>query len=246
MMTINEVSRLTGVSVRALQYYDRIGLLSPAARTEAGYRLYDDAALEALQQILLYRELQFPLKDIRAILRSPDYDRSRALDQQIELLELRRRRFEELIALARSLKTLGVNALDFSAFDAKKLNEYAAQARKAWGHTEAYREFEERGARTQQENQQLGVQMMAIFARLGALRQGDPASPEAQALVTELKEFITRGFYTCTDAILAGLGEWYAGGGEVSRNIDAAGGEGTAAFAAAAIRHHCGKDTGED
>ena len=71
MMTVNEVSRLTGVSIRTLQYYDRIGLLKPASYTEAGYRLYDEASLEMLQQILLFRELEFPLKEIRKILDSP-------------------------------------------------------------------------------------------------------------------------------------------------------------------------------
>ena len=67
MKTVHEVSKLTGVSIRTLQYYDKIGLLSPAERTAAGYRLYDDTALERLQQILLFRELEFPLKDIRKI-----------------------------------------------------------------------------------------------------------------------------------------------------------------------------------
>lgn len=71
MMTVKEVSRLTGVSIRALQYYDRIGLLHPSGHSQAGYRLYDEADLEILQQILLFRELEFPLKDIRKIIRSP-------------------------------------------------------------------------------------------------------------------------------------------------------------------------------
>ena len=70
MMTVNEVSKLTGVSIRTLQYYDNIGLLKPAEYTESGYRLYDDAALERLQQILLFRELEFPLKDIKDIINS--------------------------------------------------------------------------------------------------------------------------------------------------------------------------------
>ena len=81
MMTVHEVSRLTGVSIRTLQYYDRIGLLHPAEYTDAGYRQYDDAALETLQQILLFRELEFPLKDIRRIIQSPAFDRQKALDQ---------------------------------------------------------------------------------------------------------------------------------------------------------------------
>ena len=68
MMTVNEVSKLTGVSIRTLQYYDNIGLLKPAEYTESGYRLYDDTALETLQQILLFRELEFPLKEIKTLI----------------------------------------------------------------------------------------------------------------------------------------------------------------------------------
>lgn len=88
MMTVNEVSKLAGVSIRTLQYYDKIGLLHPTGYTDAGYRLYDDADLERLQHILLFRELEFPLKDIKMIVNSPDFDRSKALEQQIELLKL--------------------------------------------------------------------------------------------------------------------------------------------------------------
>ena len=87
MMTVHEVSERTGVSIRTLQYYDRIGLLQPAHYTGAGYRLYGEAELETLQQILLFRELEFPLKEIRRILRSPSFDRQKALDQQIALLQ---------------------------------------------------------------------------------------------------------------------------------------------------------------
>ena len=88
MMTVHEVSKLAGVSIRTLQYYDKnkIGLLHPTGYTDAGYRLYDDADLERLQHILLFRELEFPLKDIKAIINSPDFDISKALEQQIELL----------------------------------------------------------------------------------------------------------------------------------------------------------------
>ncbi len=94
MKTVHEVSRLTGVSIRTLQYYDKIGLLRPAGHTRSGYRLYDDAALERLQQILLFRELEFPLKDIRAILESADFDREKALEQQITLLSLKKEHLE--------------------------------------------------------------------------------------------------------------------------------------------------------
>ncbi len=143
MMTVHEVSRLTGVSIRTLQYYDRIGLLHPAEYTGAGYRLYDEAALETLQQILLFRELEFPLKEIRQIIRSPSFDRRKALDQQIQLLELKKEHLDSLIALARDIRTTGgKKKMDFSAFDTKKMDEYAARAKETWGGTPAYQEYE--------------------------------------------------------------------------------------------------------
>lgn len=96
-LTVNEVSKLTGVSIRTLQYYDKIGLLKPTEYTKAGYRLYDDAALETLQQILLFRELEFPLKDIKNIVTSSGFDKNKALQQQIELLELKKEHIDNLI-----------------------------------------------------------------------------------------------------------------------------------------------------
>ena len=241
MMTVHEVSRLTGVSIRTLQYYDRIGLLPPAEYTEAGYRLYDDTALETLQQILLFRELEFPLKEIRRIIQSPAFDRGRALEQQVELLELKKERLDRLIALARGIQTTGVtNNMDFSAFDTKKLDEYAARAKEAWGETPAYREFEQKAkGRTDTETRELNRQMLAIFADFGAIRDQDPAGEEAQGLVRRLQDFITAHYYKCTGRILSGLGQMYAAGREMTENIDRAGGNGTAEFASRAIRIYC-------
>ena len=240
MMTVQKVSRLTGVSIRTLQYYDRIGLLHPTEYSDAGYRLYDDAALETLQQILLFRELEFPLKDIRKIIESPDFDRSKALEQQIELLTLKKEHIENLIDLARGIKLLGVRHLKFDAFDTKKIDEYAAQAKASWGNTPAYKEFEEKSkGRTKEQDRDISLGMMDIFAEFGAIRTTDPASEEAQALVKKLQDYITENFYTCTDEILNGLGKMYSGGGEFTKNIDSYGGEGTAEFAHQAIEIYC-------
>lgn len=103
MLTVSEVSRLSGVSVRALHHYDSIGLLKPTTVTEAGYRLYDEKALARLQTILLLRELEFSLKEIKQIVENPDFDEKAALKQQIELLSLKRNRLDKLIALAREI-----------------------------------------------------------------------------------------------------------------------------------------------
>ena len=240
MMTVQKVSKLTGVSIRTLQYYDRIGLLHPTEYSDAGYRLYDDAALETLQQILLFRELEFPLKDIRKIIESHDFDRGKALEQQIELLTLRKEHIENLIDLARGIKLLGVRHLKFDAFDTKKIDEYAAQAKASWGNTPAYKEFEEKSkGRTKEQDRDISLGMMDIFAEFGAIRTTDPASEEAQVLVKKLQDYITENFYTCTDEILNGLGKMYSGGGEFTKNIDSYGGEGTAEFAHQAIEIYC-------
>lgn len=89
-MIVNEVSKWTGVSIRTLQYYDTIGFLKPSQYTESGYKLYDDTALERLQQILLFKELEFSLKEIKEIIDAPNFDREKALEQQIELLTLKK------------------------------------------------------------------------------------------------------------------------------------------------------------
>ncbi len=240
MMTVKEVSKRTGVSIRTLQYYDRIGLLKATSYTDAGYRLYDDRALEQLQQILLFRELEFPLKDIQKILTSPDFDRSKALQQQISLLELKKEHIENLITFARGIKLVGGRYMDFSVFDAQKLDAYARQAKESWGKTQAYREFEEKSqGRSAETDAALAQGLMDIFTRLGRIQGLCPGCPQAQALVKELQDYISRHYYTCTKEILQGLGQMYTGGGAFTENIDAAGGAGTAAFAADAIEIYC-------
>lgn len=241
MKTVHEVSELTGVSVRTLHHYDAIGLLKPTKVTGAGYRLYDDTALERLQQILLFRELEFPLKDIRAILESPQFDRAKALDQQIELLTLKKEHLENLIDLAREIKIRGVKHMDFTAFDTSKIDQYAAEAKAAYGQTAEYQEFEEKSkGRTKEETQRLNVEMMEIFKEFGAMRQKRPDEQVVQAQVEKLRDFISQYFYTCSNQVLMGLGQGYAGGGELTANIDKAGGEGTGKFVFQAIQAFCG------
>lgn len=240
MMTVKQVSARTGVSVRTLHHYDAVGLLHPARVTEAGYRLYDEAELERLQSILLFRELGFSLREIAAILDNPAYDQRRALRQQIELLRLKKEHLDRLIALACELETEGVRRLDFSAFDTSRIDEYAAQAKAAWGQTGAYREYEEKAkGRTAAEDVQLGSALLDIFRELGGCRGKAPESAAVQALVQKLQGFITAHYYTCTPDILRSLGEMYAAGGSMTENIDRAGGTGTAALAKAAIDVYC-------
>ena len=245
MMTVHEVSRRTGVTVRALHHYHKLGLLPPAAVSPAGYRLYDEASLERLQQILLFRELQFPLKSIRRLLDAPDFDRARALRQHIDLLALRRDRLDALLTHARRLLAeggtrKGEEIMNFTAFDDTAIRQYTAQAQAAWGGTAAWQEYTAKAShRTAEQQKELGQQLLDHFAALGALRGQDPGSPAVQAWVAALQAKISRDWYTCTTPILAALGGQYAAGGDMTRNIDKAGGEGTAALAARAIEIYC-------
>lgn len=238
MKTVHEVSQISGVSVRTLHHYDAIGLLRPTAVTEAGYRLYDDTALARLQSILLFRELAFPLKEIKRIMDDPQFDQATALEQQIRLLELQQERLSRLIGLARETMKTGVTHMDFTAFDNSKLEQYAAEVKERWGNTAAYQESAQRPAAEQKD---AAAGLMAQFARMGRLRTGDPAGQEAQDAVRELQQFITKHFYTCTPEILSGLGQMYTADDRFRASIDAAGGEGTADFAGKAIAVYCTK-----
>ncbi len=242
MKTVNEVSKLTGVSIRTLQYYDNIGLLKPAEYTESGYRLYDDAALERLQQILLFRELEFPLKDIKDIVTRSDFDKNKALEQQIGLLELKKEHIENLLRLCRQMKTKGVRHLNFTAFDSSKLDEYAKKAKEQWGQTREYKEYEEKSKnRTKEQEHSMMADFSVLFEEFGTMKELDPASAQVQAQVKRVQDFITGNMYTCSDDILYSLGQTYAAGGEFTQNIDKMGGPGTAEFVYRAIKIYCGR-----
>lgn len=232
MKTVKEVRARTGVSIRTLHHYDAIGLLKPTKVTEAGYRLYDDAALEKLYMILVFRELGLSLKEIAGILHAPDYNRNRALEKQISLMQARIDKLQNRITLAKGMLMLGVKYMDFEGFDPQKLDEYSRQAKMLYGKTDAYKEFEQKSkSRTKEQEQGLGAQVMDLFAKLGKMRPCAPDSEEAQTWAKELQEFFTENFYTCTPQILNGLAQSYAGGGSMTENIDKVGGAGTGTFA---------------
>lgn len=148
MRTISQVAELTGISIRTLQYYDEIGLLKPSKLTQSGYRLYDDEALQKIQQILFFKELGFKLKDIREILEKPDFDRIAAFKKQKELLLLKRNRTDRLIQLLSRLEK-GEQCMSFKEFD---LSDYinaledfksnqAEEVIKHWGSVENFDMF---------------------------------------------------------------------------------------------------------
>ncbi len=239
MMSVGEVSRLTGISIRTLHYYDEIGLLHPSEIRENGYRFYNDSDIERLQQILLYREMEFPLKMIGEIIDSPDFDRNKALEMQIDYLNKKKEHLENVIMFAKGIKLSGVKYMNYSMFDAKKLDKYAENAKTLYGDTPEYRELREKSKnRTGSDETLLAGRLMDIFVRLGKVKSKPFDCQESQSIIAELQQFITDNCYTCSDKILLGLGRMYAGGGEFTENIDKAGGEGTGEYAMKAIEYY--------
>lgn len=152
MKTVKEVSEITGVSIRALRYYDEIGLLKPTELTNSGYRLYDNGALEKLQEIMFFRELEIPLSEIKKIMEDPAYDKEQALSAQRNLLERKRNRLNGIIELITDVMK-GVNTMSFGAFnndDIEKMTDHtlavmSEEARRKqiekYGGEERYRQY---------------------------------------------------------------------------------------------------------
>lgn len=240
-MLIKEFAVFTGVSVRTLHYYDEIGLLKPAfVDKSTGYRYYDEKSLLRMQEVLFYRELDFSLKNIAEILSSPAYDTRKVLNEQKNLLSLKKERLERLIAsIDDAMK--GENVM--SAFDNSEFEKYKEEAQEKWGNTGAYKEYAER---TQNYSKQkwTGVtegmnQIMADFANC-MMKNEAPDSNEAQNLVEKLQNHISENFYRCTNEILRGLGQMYVADERFKKNIDKHA-SGTAAFICAAIEAYCSK-----
>lgn len=214
-LTVSEVARVTGLSVRALHHYDEIGLLRPSGRTEAGYRLYDDADLAKLQQVLFFRELGFPLEEIGRILSDPTFDRREALLTQRRLLAGRRTRLTAMLeAVDAALDALekGTKMDPKKMFEGTDPSAYEAEAKERWGDTPAYQESARRTAKyTQKDWEQVKAEQGAVTQRLAALLAAGrkPSDPEVQAAIEEHRLVIDRRFYPCSRQMHRMLGEGY-------------------------------------
>jgi len=216
--TVGEVARLARVTVRTLHHYDQIGLLSPSSRTSAGYRRYSDADLERLQQILYYRELGFSLDEIATILDDPEADPVKHLRRQHELLTIRIKRLQEMVAaieFAMEARTLGIQLTPeerFEVFGDFNPDEYTEEVEQRWGGTDAYRESMNRVKRYTKEDWLRHKQEYADWAErfVAAMESGAPAdSPEVMELAEEHRQLICRWFYECTYEIHTGLADMY-------------------------------------
>lgn len=217
-MTVSKVAKLTGVSVRTLHHYDAIGLVRPSGRSEGGYRLYDRADLERLEQVLFFRELDFGLEEIRRVLDAPDFDRREALLMQRRLLAERAARNEALMrAVDRALGALetGYAMTDeemlevFGDFNPK---DHEEEVKQRWGDTDAYKESARRTKRYRKEDwQRIRDESEAITLGLVRLLEaGAPADGvEAMDLAEQARLHIDRWFYPCSRQMHRNFGEMY-------------------------------------
>ncbi len=229
--TIGTVAKLAHISVRTLHYYDATGLLSPSSETAAGYRLYDDADLDMLQQVLFFRMLGFPLAVVASIVHDPLFDRRKALQAHREALLERRRQVDALlVAVDRTMQSLnGGTPMDkkemFDAFDERAFEEYrtkyAAEAKERWGTMDAYAESRKRTSKyTKEDWARIKEEWNQIEAGMAALMDRSPSDPQVQDVVRRKHEYFNRYFYTCPLDVFAGLSEMWVSDARFTATYD--------------------------
>ena len=216
--TVGELARLAGVTVRTLHHYDRIGLLSPSGRTAAGYRQYAPADLDRLHQVLLYRELGFPLEEVATLLDDPDADPAAHLRRQHRLLRERLERTQAMVAAVEKemeARQMGISLTPeerFEVFGDWLPEEYAAEAEEKWGGTDAWAQSQQRTrAMTKDDWLRVKAEGDDVERRFAeALAAGvAPGSAQAMDLAEEHRQQISRNFYDCSPEMHAGLGRMY-------------------------------------
>ena len=232
-LTVSQVARIANVSVRALHHYDEIGLLVPSGRSDAGYRLYSDADLSRLQQILFFRALELPLPEIARIMTDPNFDVAATLRYQREMLIEKVARSHALITAVEAAitdiekgDTMSVtNKTEemFSPWKDFKQEDYQAEAEQRWGNTETFQESQRRTARyTKQDWDLIKKESEAVLRGL-AEQMAAGTAPQAAAAIDAAeahRAHISRWFYDCTPAIHRGLGELFCNDPRFAANID--------------------------
>lgn len=215
--TVQQLASIAGVSVRTLHYYDEIGLLKPTHVKSNGYRQYEEAELLQLQQIMFFRELELPLEDIKKILRNPDFDLKKALKDHRNLIEIKRKRMDELLlTIDKTIKKINKekNMKDeelYEGFTKEEAEQYAKEAQERWGNTEAYKQSQERyGKMSAEEKKRVrdaGDQLLKEIA--AKMKEGArPGSDEVHKLMDRHYNGL-RAFYEPSMEMYRGLGDMF-------------------------------------
>ncbi|MDR3597227.1 MerR family transcriptional regulator [Clostridium sp.] len=241
--TVNEIAKLTGITVRTLHYYDEIDLLKPSNTSDAGYRLYSNSDIATLQQILLFKEMGLELKLIKQIISNPNFDQMEALKKHKEMLMLKKKRLENLIKLVDD-NLQGNSNFSFNEFQDSdiiaKQNEYKKEVLERFGHTEAYKEFELKQANSNSQYINLEEKAKEIFGTIAQCKDYPPSCEKVQDLISQWQEYITETLYTCTNEILRCLGLMYVEDERFASYINSFG-DNLAQYINEAIEFYCQK-----
>ena len=247
MYMINEISKLTGVSIRMLHHYDKIGLLVPSKRNNSNYRLYSEEDVARLYQILLFKELEFSLKDIKSILDDEGFDKEEALRVQKKLILEKKNRLERIIeSIDDTIENIGGKTMskkDFKAFSYDEIKahqeKYKEETKQKYGKSDAYKESEEKTSKYSKNDwENIMGDAGAIYEELAKLMDRNPADDEVQVLVQKWRDYITNNFYNCTIEIFRGLALMYVADERFTNNIDKYG-QGLAKFLSDAMNIYC-------
>lgn len=240
--TIKEIADLAGVTTRTLRYYDEIGLLNPAFTTENGYRYYDNGCLLRLQQILFFRELEVPLKDIHRIISRPDFNLLQALRNHRTALLSRASRLDTLLGTID--RTIAViqgekNMADKDYFEGFDESQYEEEVKERWGDTPQYAQSRQKWAcySTDQKNA-IKEQGGEITRRMVAGSDTAPEDPAVQAAVRDYYDYINQYFYTCEVSFLRSLADMWVEDPRFAINYERIR-EGGAAFVREAVHIFC-------
>ncbi len=230
--TVGELSRLAGITVRALRHYDEIGLVRPSQRTDAGYRIYDERDVLRLQQVLVFRELGVPLDQIGTVIATAgdaSHEREALLRKHRGALADKRARLDQMLAAVDEALAALEKGKTMQPIDVKKIFEgfdpagYAEEAEQRWGKTPAYQESARRTATYgTAEWEEIRRESEEIYARLAAQMQQGAAvtAPDVQAAVEDHRAHIERWFYPCPREMHHGLGEMYVADPRFTANLD--------------------------
>jgi DNA-binding transcriptional MerR regulator len=215
MYTVKQLAQLAGVSIRTLHHYDEVGLLKPVRNNQNGYRYYGEKELLRLQQILFFRELEFSLDEIKSILDSPQFDQHQALENQYQLLTEKKNRLTKILkTISKTINTLegGEKMTDqelYEGLSTEQIEAYKKEAQERWGHTEAYRQSQERVAKwTREDWNRLKAESGAILTQLAELMDQPVTNAQVQDLIGRYHQHMNN-FYDCSIEIYAGLGKMY-------------------------------------
>jgi MerR family transcriptional regulator, thiopeptide resistance regulator len=240
--SIHQLAKLAGVSVRTLHYYDEIGLLRPSFVRPNGYRMYERKELVKLQEILFFRELEFPLAQIMTIMNAKNFSSQEALKDQRQLLRIKRERIDKLIATIDVRLKGGENGMDdaqlFGSFDQRQMDEYKEEAKKRWGNTEAWKQSQERTKHwTKEDYKRIADEGNKLTAELAKLMDRGAEDAGVQKMIAKHYQSI-QAFYDCSLDMYRGLGQLYVDDPRFTAFYDKFA-PGMAKFMQQAIAHYC-------